>query len=167
MSDSSSTEPNNGPSGLILPGDNGFKNPGAKGRQKGKATPPPPESEDIELYPSEHNAVRVLAADIQRKYGWKPFTDSTSTQFENEVTQRFAEECGIVVKLYWKDVDVDDDTNSDTLYFIPTIAMVGRTERKSIDHEQMAREIQSGELDGKKGTIRPDGTFGDATRTQL
>lgn len=134
---------------LILPGQN-------------SSNTPPPE-EEIELLPSELNDVRELAASIQEKYGFKPFDATSEKHFENEVTQRFAE-IGIVVKIYWKDVDVDGEPTSDKLYFVPTIAMVGRTEKKPMDHERYAVEVQSGELDGKVGTVRPDGTLGDPTK---
>jgi len=120
----------------------------------------PPES--IDLYPNEMNSVRELAADLQNKYGFKPFTDTTSKAFEAEVPDRFAA-LGLLAKVYWKDVDVDGDPNSDTLYFLPTIAIEARIDPKdyTIDHEQMSREIQSGAADGKEGTLRADGTLGD------
>lgn len=120
--------------------------------------------EVVEVYPSEISAVKMLLADIQRSYGFKTFDRANDRKFTDEVTSRFAE-LGFVVAIDWNEVDVDD--HSDKLYFIPTIALVGRTEKVVIDHERMAREIQSGEMDGREGVIRQDGTLGDATRTNL
>lgn len=119
----------------------------------------------VEVMPSEINEIKLLMADIQRKYGGRVFDKSSDQQFTNEVTQRFAE-IGFVVHIEWKDVDVDD--HSDKLWFIPTLSVTGRTERVEIDHERLAREVQLGEADGKAGVLREDGTWSeDGKRTNI
>ncbi len=143
---------------LLLPGSAGFKDP-----RTGAGVPDP--TGDFEAYPSELNKLKSFLATIQNKYGFKPFTDSSCTQFENEVKDRAANEIGLVLTVHWKDVDVDDDPNSDTLYWIPTLTVIGRTEANApVDHDQLQAEIRSGELDGQAFVIREDGSKSESAR---
>lgn len=120
------------------------------------------QAEEVELYPSELNELKVVAAELQRKYGWKPMSEGVRESFTQEVEDRFAA-VGLVARVTW---DIDVSGTSDTsLFHIPSISVVGRVDREEeTDHERMAREIQSGEADGKVGTVRGDGTFGDSKR---
>lgn len=145
---------------LVLPGSHGFRNPHT-------GAPVADPTEDFEPYPSEINEIKTVLAAIQEKYGFRAFTDSSCTQFENETRQRMLE-IGIESAVLWKDVDVDDDPNSDTLYFVPTVTITGRTARQAIDHDRMKHEIQSGELDGQQFVIKEDGSKAEApSRKQL
>jgi hypothetical protein len=112
----------------------------------------------IEVSPREQNEIKLALAAIQKEFGFKEFTESSDKAFTNAVTNRFAE-IGFVAAVDWSQVDVDD--HSDKLYFIPTVSVIGRTEKKEIDYEEIARQVQSGEQDGKEGVLRPDGTLGD------
>lgn len=114
------------------------------------------EPEYIELYPSEMNEVKLLSARLQRKYGFKQLTQSVRDEFTKEVEGEF-EKIGLRARVTWT-VDVSGDTDMD-LFHIPTVSIVGRTERnKETDFDRIQREIVDGELDGKTGYIREDGS---------
>lgn len=110
----------------------------------------------MELYPSELNQVRDIATKLQKKYGFSSFNDRTREIYEREVVEEFAT-IGLEARVTWS---MDVDSKTDNLYHIPTVEILGRIDNEfNMDHERMKHEVTSGELDGKAGFIREDGTF--------
>lgn len=122
------------------------------------------EPEYIELYPSEMNELKVISAKLQNKFGFKKMTDRVKHDFTQEVEGEF-EKIGLRVRVTWT-VDVSGDSDSD-LFHIPTISVVGRTEReKETDFDRIQNEIVAGELDGETGFIREDGSRREDARSK-
>lgn len=122
------------------------------------------EPEYIELYPSEMSEVKVLSARIQKKYGFQTMTEVLREQFVREVTDEFGK-LGLRVRVTWE-LDVSGGPD-DNLFHVPSISLVGRTEKQVTDHERIAFEVQSGEADGKKGTINDKGELKEDSKRTL
>jgi hypothetical protein len=60
------------------------------------------------------------------------------------------------------ELDVSDDPNDKNIYHVPKVVIAGRIDNdseKSTDHDRMQHEIRNGEMDGRVGTFREDGSF--------
>ena len=97
-----------------------------------------------DLYDSERIEINRVMASLMEKMG----ATVEGSAFQREVRERFAE-IGFVVRCdFWK--DEDDPRSWDERPWIPSITLLGRTEKQGeFDHERMGHEVRSNIL-GKK-----------------
>lgn len=113
------------------------------------------QAETIELYPHEMNEVKILWADLQRKYGERPGTPQNMKALKDEAEDRFYG-LGLRAAVDTANLTCDDDGN---LIMQPVIQIVGRVEKHEFEFQRAMRETQLGFSDGKPGTITDDGRF--------
>lgn len=109
--------------------------------------------------PSEENKMKIIMAEVHRKFFGKPMTEENQLAMGNEIVDRFANELRMRVILTWAGVQPDmSDPNSQDLYYLPQIDVLGRIEAVATDHDLVKSEIQSGEADGQQYWVKEDGT---------
>lgn len=114
-----------------------------------------------DLYDSERIAINNVMAALGEKMG----ATVEGSAFQREVRDRFAE-IGFVVRCdLWK--DDDDPRDWDERPWIPSITLVGRTEKQGeFDHERMGHEVRSNILGkNQQGNVQRTQVAGGFSRT--
>lgn len=116
-----------------------------------------------DLYPTEKQMVRSIISRAQAHFAKETnFDEHTRLKFHNMVKDLLANEMNLLLDGVKWELDVSDDPNDKNIYHVPTVVIAGRIDNdteKTMDHDRMTHEIRNGQLDGKVGSIREDGSF--------
>jgi len=137
--------------------------------------PPPPGNpfyvnpygEEVgELLPWEQNAALAIVTELMQAFSSTTMTQDAVRKLEGEAKERFAEELGLVVTLDWdaNSPEPDGIPSSDRVWFSPNLVIEARIHKHTVDHDEVARAVVSGEADGITGYIRSDGTRSEEPR---
>lgn len=116
---------------------------------------------ELDLYPEERNKIVEVWSIVQKKYGGRPADSSNLLAMANEAEQRMRE-IGFHVVIDTSNFEVGDDGQTYRSPIISIESRVNAEDAEGHDHERHSAEVQSGFLDGKVGTLKADGTLGEA-----
>lgn len=117
------------------------------------------EHEIGELYPSEFNELKLIVAQVQGKYSREYATEAVQERMSLEIQHRLAEELGLLCAIEWLPTDVVQMDGETRPVLSPTVSITGRTSEVEIDHDRIRTEVQSGEMDGKAGSLDEHGRW--------
>lgn len=110
-----------------------------------------------DILDSEILQLEAIFMDMQDRYGAKAFNVDA---FEREAKERVHSQLGLAIDIRWKAVA---NGTGEILEGVasPEIEIVGRVEKKAIDHDQKVHEVTRDILDlGTQGVIASDGARG-------
>jgi hypothetical protein len=110
-----------------------------------------------DILDSEILQLEAILKDMQERYKYRAFNVE---EFENEAKERIHSQLGLAVAISWKKM-VDGKGEEIVGAASPRIEIVGRVDRKTIDHDQKVHEVTRDILElGTQGVITSDGARG-------
>jgi hypothetical protein len=122
-------------------------------------TPGSVADQGIELYPDEENSLRLIWAELSKRYVGQPDSKDVLIRFATECENRL-KEIGLLANIDISNMEALDDG---TFIVSPLVEVYGRVvqEIAGHDHERHAFEVKHGYADGVVGTVTPDGRLID------
>lgn len=112
--------------------------------------------QELELYPSEINELKIAMAQLQREFSDKPDTKENLLALKARGEEIF-NRAGFVVQI---DVSTIDLAADNSIIHTPTIELIDRVKPEEFhDHERHAAEVQAGLADGIVGGIDQHGNM--------
>lgn len=112
---------------------------------------------EVEPYPGELPAIKRAFERLSREFANTPMTSSAQRLFDMTASNLFGE-AGFNINVTWRELASTDGESLSVHQ--PLVTLTGRVKKEEeTDHSRIQWEVQNGLLDGKKGVIRPDGSF--------